>query len=64
MFFIHMSYDATELLNDRKYSLRPNNSRLPINDLTCASRYVERTRGFRSPPGGPTNLPRPFLIVN
>jgi hypothetical protein len=56
VFFIHM--------NDRKYSLRPNNSRLLTNDLTCASRYVERTRGFRSPPGGPTNLPRPFLIVN
>lgn len=31
--------------------------------LTCASRYVDRTRGFRSPPGGPTILPRPFLIV-
>jgi hypothetical protein len=48
----------------QKILLRPNNSRLQINDLTCASRYVERTRGFRSPPGGPTNLPRPFLIVN
>lgn len=29
-----------------------------------ASRNVDRTNGFRSPPGGPTKRPRPFLIVN
>ena len=50
----------------KKYYFAPRNYYHAPPSHTCASRYVDKTKGFLSPVGGPTNLPRPvpFLTVN